>query len=160
MCTCTRQLERESATGPTNLNLNGFVGARAEQSSTFLAASLPPAIPCEASPIPIQFQRENCSGRRQGAVGLAFYFEAGSRAQATSRLLSASRHVHKLWFQSTWKFGLWVDLMLEPAIEIISTIEFVQFMPRMIFSGAKKQRAEFQRRVNPKSSSAKSETMV
>ena len=89
--------ERESATGPTNLNLNGFVGARAEQSSTFLAAALPPAIPCEASPIPIQFQRENCSGRRQGAVGLAFYFEAGRRAQATEatyHLLSASRHAN------------------------------------------------------------------
>ena len=32
---------------------------------------------------------------------------------------------------------LWLvsDTMPEPAIEIISTIEFVQFMPRMIFSG-------------------------
>ena len=91
VCTCTRQLEREreSATGPTNLNLNGFVGARAEQSSTFLAAALPPAIPCEASPIPIQFQRENCSGRRQGAVGIAFYFEAGRRAKATEATYEA-----------------------------------------------------------------------
>ena len=136
MCTCTRQLEREreSATGPTNLNLNGFVGARAEQSSTFLAAALPPAIPCEASPIPIQFQRENCSGRRQGAVGLAFYFEAGRKQlkQHTTYCLLADMQTMVQFNLALWLVG---DTMPEPAIEIISTIEFVQFMPRMIFSG-------------------------
>ena len=36
-----------------------------------------------------------------------------------------------------FNLALWLvgDTMPEPAIEIISTIEFVQFMPRMIFSG-------------------------
>ena len=42
-CALVHANSRDSATGPTNLNLNGFVGARAEQSSTFLAASPPPS---------------------------------------------------------------------------------------------------------------------
>ena len=75
--------------GPTNLNLNGFVGARAEQSSTFLAAS-PPSSPVSLPPSLAKQVQFRFSSNGKIAVG-------GVRVQATEatyHLLSASRHAN------------------------------------------------------------------
>ena len=128
--------------GPTNLNLNGFVGARAEQSSTFLAAS-PPSSPVSLPPSLAKQVQFRFSSNGKIAVG-------GVRVQLDSHSILRQGAGRKQLKQHTtyclladmqtmvqFNLALWLvgDTMPEPAIEIISTIEFVQFMPRMIFSG-------------------------